>query len=325
MKRIAPIILIFLLFTGGGYYLYITKGKTDGLLRLSGLVEITELKLSFRQEGYVKTLHVHVNDRVAQGEVIAMLDAAHLQARYDEVSFRLKKAKKLLENLQTTPRAEERKEAEALLKAEKAALDHAAQNYKRYRPLFENDSISREEFEKIELAFKNANARHAAAKARLALVESGTKQEQLDAQKMEIRAIEASLYELSVSLEEATLRAPKSGVILSKNYEAGEYVRPGAVIATLGIYEECWVKVYVPADKIGDLEPGEEVRVVTDAKRSPEITGRIDEISGEASFAPRMNLREEQRGDIYYAVKVALPNADRHFKPGMPADVIFGD
>ena len=51
--------------------------------------------------------------------------------------------------------------------------------------------------------------------------------------------------------------------------------------------------------------------------------GKVTWISSEAEFTPTPVQTREERADLVYAVKIMVPNPDRLFTIGMPADVRF--
>jgi len=235
----------------------------------------------------------------------------------------LKKAHEILKNLQNTPRKEEIDEAEALLSIEEAQFKNARKEFDRYKKLSLSNSVTREEMEKRELLFDTSKGRLDAAKARLSLLKAGTKEELVKAQKMEIEHLKSMLEEIEIKRSHMSLYSPINGVVLTRNFEIGELVGIGGIVATIGDFDECWVKVYIPSTRLADIRIDQEVDVHIDSKITPLLKGRIKEISKQAAFAPRMNLREDQREDLYYAVKVSITNSSNAIKQGMPADVIF--
>jgi HlyD family secretion protein len=53
------------------------------------------------------------------------------------------------------------------------------------------------------------------------------------------------------------------------------------------------------------------------------LPGTVTWVSSEAEFTPTPIQTREERADLVYAVKIAVPNRDGILKIGMPADVRF--
>ena len=93
---------------------------------------------------------------------------------------------------------------------------------------------------------------------------------------------------------------------------------------TIGQLDEVELTVYVPEDKYGHIQLGQEVFIAVDSFPGSTFTGMVVYISGEAEFTPRNVQTMEGRKTTVYAVKITVPNQDQKLKPGMPADVDFG-
>jgi HlyD family secretion protein len=78
---------------------------------------------------------------------------------------------------------------------------------------------------------------------------------------------------------------------------------------------------YVGEPDLGRIRLGQEVEVTTDG--GERRTGRLTWISPRAEFTPKNVQTRDERVKLVYKVKVALPNDDGLFKPGMPAEAIL--
>jgi hypothetical protein len=63
--------------------------------------------------------------------------------------------------------------------------------------------------------------------------------------------------------------------------------------------------------------------VTVDAYAGRTFLGSVIYIADEAEFTPRNVQTREERVNMVFAVRVALPNPDHALKPGMPADAIL--
>jgi HlyD family secretion protein len=81
--------------------------------------------------------------------------------------------------------------------------------------------------------------------------------------------------------------------------------------------------VFVGEEEIGNVKPGQKVRVKTDTFPDKTYEGRVSYISPEAEFTPKIIQTHKERVKLVYLVKVTLPNPDLELKSGMPADAWF--
>ena len=131
----------------------------------------------------------------------------------------------------------------------------------------------------------------------------------------------AALDVLNVQIAKAVIYAPSSGVILTRNVQVGETAAPGGTVMVIGQLDEVTLTVYVPEDKYGRVQLGQEADITVDSFPSRVFTGTVIHISDKAEFTPRNVQTVEGRLTTVYAVDIRVPNPDLDLKPGVPADV----
>lgn len=135
----------------------------------------------------------------------------------------------------------------------------------------------------------------------------------------------AALELLNIQLGKTNVKSPVEGVILSKNLQSGELVGPGSIVLTIAQLDTVELTVYIPEDVYGRIKLGQEVMVNVDSYPSKTFTGEVFYIADEAEFTPRNVQTVEGRKSTVYAVKILIQNTNQELKPGMPADVNFGE
>jgi HlyD family secretion protein len=182
-------------------------------------------------------------------------------------------------------------------------------------------------------AVRNAEAEHEKARKDLdryrALSQEGavttqqfdTAQKSYDMSRSQLDQARAALRTAEVRLADLTADAPVSGMVLSRNAEAGETVAAGVAVYTIGDLDNPWVKVYVNETKLGLVKLGQKAQVFTDTFPGKAYEGRITYIASEAEFTPKNVQTQEERVKLVFGVKVSVKNVNDELKPGMPADV----
>jgi HlyD family secretion protein len=143
------------------------------------------------------------------------------------------------------------------------------------------------------------------------------------AARAQLAAAEAARARAALSTGECTLRAPRAGIVSSRNFEPGEVVMPGSRLLTLVDIREVRATFYLPNAELAAARPGQGVEVVADAWPGQRFAGRVLRVGSQAEFTPRNVQTREDRDRLVYAVEVALPNPDRRLRPGMPVEVIL--
>ena len=190
-----------------------------------------------------------------------------------------------------------------------------------------------------EATLVTAQAGMAAEQARLELMQAGARPEQVKAAEAQVAAADAQAEAARGQVASAqaalnvfdeqrarlTIRAPIDGVVLSRAIEPGEVALPGGALLALGNLEHPTVTVYVPEDRYGTIRIGQPAQVTVDSFPGRTFTGAVQRIADRGEYTPRNVQTPAGRRAVVYAVKVAVENPGGELKPGMPADVAFGD
>jgi HlyD family secretion protein len=158
----------------------------------------------------------------------------------------------------------------------------------------------------------------AAAAAGLAQAKSAAQQAQ-----EAVGLSQANVNLLDAQLGKLEVKAPLSGVILTRNIEPGEYVAPGGAALTMGQLSELTITVYVPEDRYGQIHLGQGASVGVDSFPEAQFSAKVTTISDQAEFTPRNVQTVEGRSSTVYAIKLTVTDPQGQLKPGMPADVTF--
>jgi multidrug efflux pump subunit AcrA (membrane-fusion protein) len=163
-----------------------------------------------------------------------------------------------------------------------------------------------------------ASQQRKAAEAQLALLQAGATKAQVDAAmaqvdqaKAGLEAAKAALAAAQAQLDQATLKAPFAGTIVSLSTEVGEVVTPGAPVLVL-VDESKWRM------KTNDLSetdvvlvrPGQSATATLDAFGDQTFHGVVTEIA---------SIAETNRGNTTYAVTIDLDPTDAPLRWGMTA------
>lgn len=168
-----------------------------------------------------------------------------------------------------------------------------------------------------------ATAQHHLAAANLSALESGARDEEIEAARAGVEAARAQLGAISIQLGKMTLTAPWDGVVLNRSAEAGEIALPGATLIEVGRLDQLELTVYLPEENFGLVAPGQAVQVRVDAYPGRVFEGAVLRMADEAEFTPTNVQTKEDRTRLVYEVVISLENPELALKPGMIADVVF--
>lgn len=136
---------------------------------------------------------------------------------------------------------------------------------------------------------------------------------------------EAQIALLDAQIAKLTITAPSGGVVLLRNIEPGEFIAPGAAAFTLARVEDLTITIYVPENRYGEVRLGGVAEVRIDSFPGQTFSAIVIHIADRAEFTPRNVQTDEGRATTVYAIKLRVEDPGGDLKPGMPANVTFGE
>ncbi len=212
----------------------------------------------FERGGKIERIEVDEGDRVAVGQILARLDVRRLDASRKEVEARRAQAVAQLDEMLAGPRQETIRVARANVEDLKEQLALVELKRDRAQRLLKEQAVPQDTFDEASSDEKQLQARLEAAGQQLDELVSGTRDEQLRAQKGAVDQLDAALALIDVDLEDSLLRAPFDGTIASREMDEGMISAPGQSLFRIVETGSLEARVGVPAGLIGGLELGME-------------------------------------------------------------------
>ncbi len=139
-----------------------------------------------------------------------------------------------------------------------------------------------------------------------------------------LRTADASLKQAVVALEKKSVHAPFGGVVTKHMREIGEATDNYLPLLTLVDLSKLYLETYLPANRLRDVQPGQNVEVTVPDLPGKKFTGTVDFI------APVIDPASGE-----FRVKIVLDNSAHALRSGMsavgllpltghPADVLTG-
>lgn len=204
-----------------------------------------------------------------------------------------------------------------------ATRDGAQRNLENLLAMRDDPLTMNAQVDAARAQYEMAEAAVEVAQAQLDALRAGATKEQVAVAQAQVRQAEAALKTLQVQLEKATLRAPRSGLVMERLVHIGETAAPGTPLLKLADLDEVELTIYVPETDIGQVKVGQMVEVTVDSYPGRVFTGQVVFIASQAEFTPKNIQTKEERVNMVFAVKARIPNPDHALKPGMPADAII--
>jgi HlyD family secretion protein len=349
-RRIVPVIVVLALAGLAWWYFAGRPAAADtGALSASGTIEAVSITIAPEIGGRVVEVLASEGQAVKAGDPLVRFDATVLTAQRAQAAAGLEAlraahsaaeaaqqaAQANVDLLKAGPSEEQLAVAQTVVDRAQLAADAAQDAY----DALPEAALDTPTEQQAAAARDQAVAALANAQAQYDLTAAGARPEQLaaaEAQAMaaqwqasaaaaQVKASEAALTVLDAQLAKLTLQAPADATVLARTIEPGEFASPGAALLVLGQLSTPTITVYVPEDKYGLINLGQTATVTVDSFPGQTFQGTVTHIADQAEFTPRNVQTAEGRKSTVFAIELAVANADGRLKPGMPADVSFGE
>lgn len=287
MKRIWPILLCLLLLAGCNgssdtpdhdlttvEVQALTRGALPTELVVPAQIKaLSRASVNASTSGIVEQVGPEEGDQVSQGQAVIWLKNPSTRTQINEQTAELESARasqqQAVVNVRIARANQEAQlaQARADLQQAKIAVEQAetevasAKNeVERKTPLYEEKVIALTELEQARLTWeinkdqlRTAQSKLEASEANLRLARTGTdqialKEAQLDGAAAEVRRSEAALDAAQRQLQQSILKAPISGVVVSRGVDPGESIQPGQQ-ALLTIVNNQKLEIEAPIDQ----------------------------------------------------------------------------
>jgi HlyD family secretion protein len=239
-----------------------------------------ETRIEARISAQVVDVPVRSGDRIEKDQVLLVLDNRQMASRLSQSQQALKTA------------ISHKEQAQQSLNVAQAAFNEAEADYERIRNYYESQAATKQELERAQSRFLQAEAGLNQAREAIEGANSG------------IRQAEEMVKEAEIFLSYTIIKAPADGEVLERLVEPGDMALPGKSLILLKTSGALQLEVFVREGLIRNVEPGSSLSAVITSSDQP-ITARVEEIIPYAD--PRTRT---------FLVKAIIPDIEGIY-PGM--------
>lgn len=287
------------------------------------------IPLNASQQGQVIWHQLQEDRFVQKGETLLVLNGQMLQEQKKKLEMRIREQEALemdLEQLVGKTKGnhpllssriyrQEFNQYQHELGSLRAKQQYALQVQERTQKLYEQQVISKAEFEKIHL------------ETNLAIRETGLFEEkQQKSWAIELTQVQKELADLrnefrmlQIQEKDLQLRAPADGIIIEPaGLEPGSYVFPGQPIAQISSHQSLMAEVYIPSAQIGYIREHMPVKIHLDAYAFNEwgaVEGRVQQVSKEVKLVENIPV---------FSAKISFQDSVLYLKNGYAGPIKKG-
>jgi len=251
-----------------------------------------QVVLGVKVAGRLSELHVDLGSRVKKGQPVGRIDPGDYRLRVDQSVAALQQARA---RLGLTPDGtDDRVEPEktALVRQARAVLDEARLTSDRSEKLWQQQLVARSQVDAAVAALQVAEGR-----LQDAIEEVRNRQAVLAQRRSEVELTRQQLADTA-------LVSPIDGAVSQRQAAVGEYLAPGAPVATLVRLHPLRLRLAVPEREAATVQVGQSVRLMVEGA-SVEHVGRV------ARLSPAI---QEQNRTL--TIEAEVPNPAGTLRPG---------
>lgn len=288
-----------------------------------GTLERDRIELSADSSEPIRAILVAEGQKVVVGEPLVLqgterAEAALARARADEQT-----ARAALAEAEQGPRAQAIQQGRARLQATKSARTTARHELERQKSLVKRNFSAQNTVDILQGRFDESVAREEEANAALDELLAGTRNEIVDQARSRYAAATATVQDLSITLERASIKSPVAGTVEVLPFELGERPRPGATVAIVLADKPVYARIHVPEPMRTRIGPGTAAEVSVDSFDKA-FDAKVRWVAADASFTPYFALTERDRTRLSFLAEVDLVGVEDLVLPiGVPVEVRF--
>ena len=307
-------------------------GKKEKAYDATGTFEATEVTVSAKATGELKSLGVTEGETVESGAQVGQIDTYQLVLKKQQLETQrsqLAASKRQLSSNRSATNSQQL-DLNKQLSSLQQQIANAQRERQRYSELVKDGAVPRKQLDDIDNQIKVLNRQLEATRDQIrsnnaALAEQGKGiGAQMDGIDAQVLGIDAQQRQLDDQIANADIVAPIKGTVLEKYVEQGEYVTTGKPLFKLADVEQMFIRAYVTSAQLQSIKVGQACKVFADYGDGQKKTydGTVTWISSRSEFTPKTILTDDERADLVYAVKIAIKN-DGFVKIGMYGEVKF--
>jgi RND family efflux transporter MFP subunit len=189
----------------------------------------------------ILNVNVDVGDEVKRGDILVEMDDSLNRRQIEEARAAVARA-------------------EAAIAQARSRLATVEKDYKRYKQLYEEQVISRQQFDQTEGQYEVEKAG-------------------LDLAQRELKQAQARLEQLLIVKNYHKVAAPVSGIIAERLVDPGDTVKSGDVLLVISRQDNVKVKGTITEANYPKVKLGQDVHIKVDAFPEQDFTGKVNRIS----------------------------------------------
>ena len=256
-----------------------------------GDVEFTEnaqvkqliVPVNSRVQGFIKEVRFDEYAKVSKGDTFVIIEDAEYRYMLAQAEANLanaKTGKDAMHNVISTT-ATNLSVTDASIEEARILYENAERNHKRFSSLYEQNAVTRQQFDDMNTAYLAAKARYDMLKRQKKSVQSVSREQntRLGQNEAGIKLAEAALELARLNLSYTVVLAPCDGYTGRKEIQEGQLIQPGQTLVDVVDAEDKWIVANYKETQTANIREGQEVEIEVDAIPGHVFKGTVRSVS----------------------------------------------
>ncbi len=253
--------------------------------------------------GYIDQVYVVDNQRVEKGDTLFTIDPRDYLVELEKAKANLAAAESQLSVAKTSIgsyRANvsvsnaQVSSAEGSIESAKIKLWRATKDFERYQNLYDNHSITAQQYEQASAAKQEAEQqleilqsqqKASSSQRNAAVSQTQISEKQVAVAEANVKSAQAVLDAAELNMDYTTVTAPVNGQLSNVDLQAGQFVQPGQSLFYLVNNSNQWIVANFKETQLDKMEIGQKVDIEIDAYPGEELEGEV------TAFSPATGAR----------------------------------
>lgn len=256
-----------------------------------GDVEFTEnaqvkqliVPVNSRVQGYIKEVRFEEYAKVSKGDTLVIIEDAEYRYMVAQAEANLANArtgKDAMHNVISTTQSN-LTVTDASIEEARIHLENAERNYQRFSALYEQNAVTRQQYDDMNTAYLAAKARFEMLSRQKESVQSVGREQntRLGQNEAGIKLAEAALELARLNLSYTVILAPCDGYMGRKEIQVGQLIQPGQTLVDIVDSEDKWIVANYKETQTANITEGCEVEIEVDAVPGHTFKGVVRSVS----------------------------------------------
>lgn len=283
-----------------------------------GNVEFTEnaqvkqhiVPVNSRVQGFVKELRFDEYTQVQKGDTLVIIEDAEYRYRVAQAQANLDnalKGKDAMHNVISTTQTNI-SVTDASIEEARIILENAERNYQRFSTLYEQNAVTRQQYDDMHTAYLAAKARYEMLQNQKESVRSVSREQntRLGQNEAGIKLAEAALELARLNLSYTVITVPCDGYTGRKDIQVGQLIQPGQTLVDIVDAENKWIIANYKETQTANIAVGQAVEIEVDAVPDYIFKGVVRSVS-RATGASFSLLPQDNSSGNFVKIEQRIP------------------